>query len=118
VEGAEGIWVEDNDATLATDFGRAEKYLGDSGISGVDALGEAGDKLLYEATSTALTLQVSVTASLAHSHLRPLVSYTVGDTLKVQFPPEVVKATKRVTQISYQNDYPTSYQVTLVEPPA
>lgn len=117
VEGGDGIWVEDNDATLATNFGRAEKYRGDTGIGEAAALGQASDKLLYEATSTTLSLQVTIQATLNHAHLHPLVAYTVGDELYVQLPPQVSKVAKRVTQISYQNSKPTMYQVTLVEPP-
>ena len=116
VEGGEGLYVEDKDATAETSFGRLEKYKGDTGINTTGALNDAAQHLLDQELGIRTSIQVTVVATADHS--RPLVDYGIGDTLQTQLPPVVAKTPKRVSQISYRNSKPTTYQVTLVEPPA
>ena len=66
----------------------------------------------------AVRTSIQVTVIGTDDHPRPLVGYTVGDTLNVQLPPIIAKTGKRVSQITYQHKGTVKYQVTLVEPPA
>ena len=115
VEGAGGVYVQDGDSTIRTNFGRRESYKGDTGLNDFASLSDAADYLLNQELGNRTSIQVTVIANLENP--RPLVDYTVADTLQTQLPPIVTKTPKRVSQISYRNSEPTTYQVTLVEPP-
>jgi hypothetical protein len=116
VEGAEGAYIEAKDATAETNFGRLEKYLGDTGLTSTTSITAAAQHLIDMESGVRTSVQVSVAATA--NHPRPLVDYKVGDTLQVQFPPVLTKTPKRISQISYRNGEPATYQITLIEPPA
>jgi hypothetical protein len=116
VEGAEGAYIEAKDATAETNFGRLEKYLGDTGLTSTTSITAAAQHLIDMESGVRTSVQVSVAATA--NHPRPLVDYKVGDTLQVQFPPVLTKTPKRISQISYRNGEPAIYQITLIEPPA
>lgn len=115
VEGGAGLYVEDKNTTTETNFGRLEKYKGDTGINSSGSLTDAGEHMLNQEEGTRTAIQITVMAT--PDHPRPLVDYTVGDELNTQLPPVLAKVGKRISQISYQNTKPARYQITLVEPP-
>jgi len=116
VEGGEGLYVEDKDAGAETNFGRLEKYKGDTGINSTASLNDAATVLLDHEIGIRTAIQISTVATADHP--RPLVDYVPGDRLQTQLPPVLPKTLKRVSQISYRNSEPTAYQVTLIEPPS
>ncbi len=116
VEGAEGAYYEQKDSTAETNFGRMEKYRGDTGITSTTSLTALAQHMLDQEAAVRTAIQVTVIGT--DDHPRPLVDYTVGDTLNVQLPPILSKTGKRVSQITYQHKDNVTYQVTLVEPPA
>lgn len=115
VEGAEGAYYEQKDATGEANFGRMEKYKGDVGITSTTSLTALAQKMLDQEAAVRNTIDIKVIAS--PDHPRPLVDYTVGDKINVQLPPIIAKTAKRVSQISYKNTEPVQYDITFVEPP-
>ena len=114
VEGAEGAYVEAKDATAETNFGRLEKYHGDVGLTSGTSLTAAAQHLLDKEAGSRTSIQVTVLADDAYP--RPLVHYTVGDTVNTTLLPIVTRTGKRVEQIAYQNSEPPEYQITVVAP--
>lgn len=109
VEGNDGVYVEDKDATAETNFGRFETYEGSNQWANSATLTAAGDHLLSQESTNRTAIQAEV---IAGDHARPLVDYTVGDTISFQFPPSVAKTNRRVSQVAYRNTQPATYQVT------
>ena len=116
VEGAEGAYVEDNDATALSNFGRLERYKGDRGLTGTTSLTNTAAKMVDLEAQIRTTITFTVIPE--GEWPVPLVDYTVGDTLNTTLPPIITKTAKRVSMVTYQNTEPATYQVTLVEPPA
>lgn len=114
IEGNEGQWVEDKNATLETNFGRFEKYRGDTGLNDLVTLGAAADELLAEGEDVRETVSVTAVATLKHP--RPFIDYNIGDVVNVQIPPYLPKTAKRISQITYRNTEPTTYTIDLVTP--
>ena len=116
VEGAEGAYYEQKNSTTETNYGRYEAYRGDTGLNSTTSLTALAQHMLDQ--EAAVRTSITVTVIGTDDHPRPLVDYTVGDTLNVQLPPIIAKTGKRVSQITYQHKDTVKYQVTLVEPPA
>jgi hypothetical protein len=110
IEGADGAFVEDVDATAETNFGRTEHYYGSKSLALDASLTAVGDHLLDEESNNRTAVVVEIVAS--DNHPRPLVAYKPGDTIYMQLPSVLAKTARRVRSIAWQNTAPTSYTVT------
>jgi hypothetical protein len=112
VEGSDGNWVEATNSTPLTNFGRIERYQGDTRLNSTISITAASSHMLSLEESVQSTVNVRIVRD--DRFPVPLVDYTVGDLLVSQFPPVVTKANARVVLISYVNSEPVAYQVQLV----
>ncbi len=110
VEGAEGTWDEDVDATAVTNFGRMEIFQAEREISDAATLGLVSDEWLDREVNNRTAVKVNVVAT--PDHPRPIIDYRPGDTVAFQLPPDLPKEDRRVQRIDYANTNPTSYIVT------
>lgn len=109
VEGREGVFVEDSDATAESNFGRTEKFLPARDTADSVSLGLIGDEALEFESENRTAIQFEVVAG--PDWPRPLVDYRPGDTVPMQMPPTLQKESRRVQRIDYVNTDPTQYVV-------
>lgn len=110
VEGADGRYVEAEDAAAVAAFGELEKYVKDTSLHSDDSLNARANGLLtYEAANrNAVHFKMVEHATLP----RPGTHFKPGDTIPMQLPPGLEKTSKRVQSFSYTNSFPTQYLVT------
>lgn len=110
VEGADGRYVEAEDAAAVAAFGELEKYVKDTSLHSDESLNARANGLLtYEAANrNAVHFQMVEHAVLP----RPGTHFRPGDTIPMQLPPGLSKTSKRVQSFSYTNSFPTQYLVT------
>ncbi len=109
-QGEDGLWAEDEDATAQTNFGRWEKGTRALEATSATELGTHAAELLTFEADNRLAARVKLEAT--PDHPRPLVDYTVGDTLQWQVPPTLAREARQVLRISYRNTEPNTYDVT------
>lgn len=110
VEGADGAYVEVEDATAVANFGHIEKFFAARHLADTASLTQYANELLAAeaANRTAVRFEIQETPI----HPRPLITYQPGDTLPMQMPPLLAKEERRVQRIDYVNTFPTGYIVT------
>ncbi len=109
VEGAEGEYVEAASAAEG-DFGHLEKYDLAGQLSSSTSITARKDQLFSAEAANRTAVQFTIIET--PNHPRPLVTYVPGDTLPMQLPPDLVKVTRRVQEVTYVNTFPTQYTVT------
>lgn len=108
--GADGAFTESTDSTALTNFGPFESSRQDPAWNSTTTLTAAAAEMLDAESRNRIAVQVSVFAS--SDHARPLVDYTVGDTMYFQIPPALAKTSRRVRSIAWRHGEPTTYQIT------
>ena len=110
VEGADGSFVEDTDATNLTNFGRLEKFVAHRNIADTATLQLLADQYLAyeEANRNAVQYEIAETPG----QKRPGIDYRPGDTIPMSLPPGLTKENRRVQTIRYTYGQPTRYVVT------
>jgi hypothetical protein len=108
--GADGAFTESSDSTALTNFGPFESSRQDVAWNSTDTLNAAAAEMLDSESRNRVAVQVSVIAT--DDHARPLVDYTVGDTIYFQIPPGLPKTARRVRSIAWRHGEPATYQVT------
>lgn len=102
LEGAGNFYDEGSDATAVTNFGRLEKYQANRQWGDTTTMGIAETELLGLESSN----RQAIKAELKHGAIRPLVTFTAGDTVSFQVPGVVTKNDRRITQVEYRNSVP------------
>ena len=114
VMGDEGVWSENADTTLETNFGHWEMFVAYDASGDTISLDDVSQHVIDNEVSSLVSVEVSMFATSVHP--RPLVDIKIGDLLKWQIPPLVPKEDRRVTRINYVNTEPTTYTVVGVVP--
>ncbi len=109
VEGKDGLYLEDVDATAETNFGHTERFLTAREIGDLTTLGTTADEALDFELTNRKAVQFEITAG--PNWPRPLVSYKPGDTIPMQLPPGLPREYRRVQRIDYMGTEPTQYVV-------
>lgn len=110
VQGAGGIYVEEEDATADTNFGPIEKFFRATWITDTVTLTQYAESLLAAEAANRKAVRFELFATDVHPH--PIVSYRPGDSVPMQNPPSLPKETRRVHRVDYVNTNPTEYAVT------
>lgn len=110
VEGADGRYIEAEDAVAVASFGPLEKHVRDTSLHSDDSItARASGLLSYEAANrNAVHFKMVEHPTLP----RPGTHFKPGDTIPMQLPPGLEKTNKRVQSFAYTNSFPTQYLVT------